>query len=314
MILTLSNKLKLSAAALMLGVGIGACQAPSAPVGEGKPSYGALASQNMADYYYPKEAGWTYVYESTITEYDNGGNLMLANYSAGYDTLKTLGYQGFNSPSGDSVYAFSVTHSVVSGRNNKNRFQLYYVKKGSSDNGGFIVGNNPSGFSNVDSVSAVAAAIDTILYAIEGPARDIIYNAGSGGTRTTMTDKIFYTAKNDEVQIWWSEGGAMRTTRLIWQEDLIKNNEWAYAAAVGDQSTTWKVRDESDPVYTDAGNFDAVKVEAFTQGLKTSATEYKWWGVNKGLVKQYDEWRVTNDGQNFRKKVKVRELVSTVKN
>jgi hypothetical protein len=313
MILALGNKLKLTIAALVLGVGIGSCSAPSSPVSNGPQSYGALATQNMADYYYPKEAGWTYVYKNTITEYDNGGNSVLSTYAGSTDTLRTLGYQGFNSPSGDPVYAFTVSHSVLTSRNSKNSIKLYYVKKGSSDNGGFIIGNDPTGFSNVDSVVATAAAIDTILYAIEGPARDVIYGNGSG-SRTSMVDKIFYTAKNDVVQIWWYENGAMRTTRLIWEQDLQKNNEWAYAAAVGDQSTTWKVRDESDLVSTGAGQFDAVKVEAFTQNLKTSATEYKWWGVNTGLVKQYDEWRITNDGQNFRKKTKVRELVSASKN
>jgi hypothetical protein len=262
----------------------------------------------MADYYYPTEAGHTYIYKNTITEYANGGNQVLNTRIGGYDTLRTLGYQGYNSPEGDPVYAFSVTYRVSVDRNSKEAFQLYYVKKGSSNNGGFIADNDPTGFSNLGSVNAVTAAIDTILYAVEGPARDVI--DGGNGAKAYRTDIIYYTASQDFVNIWWNENGAMRQTRLIWNEDFVKNNEWSYAAAVGDPYTTWVVKDPDQQISTDAGTFTTAKIQAYTQNLNTSTTEYKWWGRNTGLVTQYDEWRVTDDGQNFRKKTKVRELIS----
>jgi hypothetical protein len=299
--------LRLAALLLLASIGISACSAPSSPAGSGEKSFGTLAT-NMADYYYPTEAGKTYIYNNTITEYANGGNQVINTYQGGQDTLRTLGYQGFNSPEGDPVYAFSVTYRVSSERNNKDVFPLYYVKKGSSNNGGFIEGNDPTGFSNVGVVNAVSAAIDTILYAVEGPARDVI--DGATGTKSYRTDKIYFTAHQDYVNIWWNENGVMRQTRLIWNEDFVKNNDWSYAAAVGDPYTTWIVKDVDAQLTTGAGTFTTAKIQAFTQNLNTSTTEYKWWGRNTGLVTQYDEWRVTNDGQNFRKKTKVRELIS----
>ncbi|HET6513351.1 MAG TPA: hypothetical protein VFH43_14260 [Candidatus Kapabacteria bacterium] len=303
-----SQRLALAILFLSIGMGSSACNAPnSGPATAGDKSFGALAT-NMADYYYPTEEGHTYVYKNTITEFSNGGNQVMRTYTAGTDTLRTLGYQGFNSPNGDPVYAFSVTYRVSAERNNKDVFQLYYIPKGSSNNGGFITGNDPSGFSNVQSVNAVSAAIDTILYAVEGPARDVIDAPST--SKVWRTDKIFYTAHQDHVNIWWVENGAIRQTRLIWEQDFAKNDDWAYAAAVGDPYTTWVVKDVDAPLTTDAGNFTVAKIQAYTENLNTSTTEYKWWGRNTGLVRQYDEWRVTSDGQNFRKKTKVRELIS----
>ncbi len=298
---------RLAALLLLITFGLSACSQPNTPAGSGENAYGTLAT-NMADYYYPTEAGKTYVYKNTITEYNNAGNQVLQSYLGGYDTLRTLGYQGFNSPEGDPVYAFSVKFRVSSDRNNKTPFDLYYVKKGSSNNGGFIEGNDPTGFSNLGTVSAVAAAIDTILYAVEGPARDVIDAVGT--TKVWRTDRIFFSAHQDHVNIWWYENGAMRQTRLIWNEDFVKNNDWAYAAAVGDPYTTWVVKDVDAQLTTSAGTFTTAKLQAYTENLNTSTTEYKWWGRNTGLVSQYDEWRVTSDGQNFRKKTKVRELIS----
>lgn len=313
MIVNLNRKVRAAAAVLVMTASFGACNPPSAPVSAGSTSHGALVSQNMADYYYPTQPGWTYVYKQTITEYNNTGNQILSSYTGGYDTLKTLGYQGFLSPQGDSVFAFSVTYRVLQSKNTKDRFQLYYVKKGSSNNGGFIDNNNPTGISGIDSITAVAAAIDTILYAVEGPARDVIDNALATGSRIYRTDKIYFTAKNDVVSIWWYEFGALRQTRLVWEEELTKNTEWQYAQPVGDENTYWSVKDENESISTTDGTFDAAKIQAFTQDLKTSTIEYKWWGANTGLVKQYDEWRVTSDGLNFQKKTKVRELISSSK-
>jgi hypothetical protein len=298
---------RLAAPLLLITFGISACTAPNTPAGSGEKSFGTLAT-NMADYYYPTEAGKTYVYSNTITEYVNGGNQVLRSYAGGSDTLRTLGYQGYNAPDGSPVYAFSVTYRVSAEMNTKTPFQLFYVKKGSSNNGGFITDNDPTGFTDLGTVNAVAAAIDTILYAVEGPARDVI--DAEGTTKVWRTDKIYFTAHQDYVNIWWNENGAMRRTRLIWEEDFVKNNEWAYAAAVGDPYTTWIIKDADAQLTTDAGTFTTAKIQAYTQNLNTSTTEYKWWGRNTGLVSQYDEWRVTDDGQNFRKKTKVRQLIS----
>jgi hypothetical protein len=297
---------RFAAALLLASLGMSACSAPSAPAGSGDQSFGTLAT-NMADYYYPTQSGKTYIYRNTITEYSNTGNQVLSVTQGAYDTLRTLGYQGFDSPEGAPVYAFSVTYRVNAENNDKQAFPLYYVKKGNSNNGGFIIGNDPTGIQNTASVNVVSAAIDTILYAVEGPARDVI---DGPGTKSYRTDKIYFTAHHDFVNIWWNENGAMRETRLIWNEDFVKNNEWNYSAAVGDPYTFWTIKNVDAQLTTGAGTFTTAKIQAYTDGLNTPTTEYKWWGRNAGLVKQYDEWRVTSDGQDFRKKTKVRELIS----
>lgn len=297
---------RLAALLLVVSLGVSACSAPSGPVGSSDNSFGTLAA-NMADYYYPTTGGKTYIYKNTITEYNNGGNKVAETYVGGYDTVRLLGHQGFNAPDGSPISAFSVTYRVTADRNNKNSFPLYYVKKGNSNNGGFIVGNDPTGMSNVASLNVVTAAIDTILYAVEGPIRDII---DGPGTKSYRTDKIYYTANADHVNIWWVENGAIRKTRLCWDGDFTKNDEWNYAIAVGDPYTYWSVKNPDTQVTTPAGTFTTAQIEVFTENLNTSTAEYKWWGRNTGLVKQYDEWRVTSDGSDFRKKTKVRELIS----
>jgi hypothetical protein len=304
----IKNPIRFAASLLLISIGIGACSAPSTPAGSSDKSFGATGV-TMADFYYPKQAGVTYVYRNTISEYASNGNQLLSTYLGSTDTLRTLGYQGYNSPEGDPVYAFSVTYRVSPERNNKDVFPIYYVKKGSSNNGGFIAGNNPAGISNVSSINAVSSAIDTILYAVEGPARDIIDNVSSSGN-VYRTDILYFTSTATEIKIWWSENGTMRETRLVWDGETIRNADWAYAAAVGDPYTTWTIKDGSTQVQTGAGSFNAAKVEVYTENLNTSTTEYKWWAPNTGLVKQFDEWRVTSDGQNFRRKTKVRELIS----
>jgi hypothetical protein len=264
----------------------------------------------MADYYYPTVAGKTYIYRNTVTEFANGGNQAPLSYVTSTDTLRTLGYQGYNAPDGSPVYAFSVTYRVCADRDNKDQFKLYYVTKGNSSNGGFITGNDPrmiANLSNISSVNMTSASIDTILYAVEGPARDVI---DGPGPKVYRTDVIYFTAKADIVNLWWNENGAMRQTRLIWDGDFVKNEEWSYASSVGDPYTLWEVSDVSALTTTPAGTFSTAKISAFTSSINTPTTEYKWWGRNTGLVSQYDEWRVTNDGQNFRKKTKLRELIS----
>src|SRR3954467_5055064 len=125
---------RFAAALLLASLGMSACSAPSAPAGSGDQSFGTLAT-NMADYYYPTQSGKTYIYRNTITEYSNTGNQVLSVTQGAYDTLRTLGYQGFDSPEGDPVYAFSVTYRVNAENNDKQAFPLYYVKKGNSNNG-----------------------------------------------------------------------------------------------------------------------------------------------------------------------------------
>lgn len=292
---------------------LASCSAPNGPVASGGASYGVLSNKDMSEYYYPREAGWTYVYKHTITEYSNGGNSVSATYSGPYDTLRTLGYIG-KAPTGDSMFAFSVTYRLLESKNNKNRFQLYYFPKGGNANtGGFVKGNNRGTLTGLDSISSVAGAIDTILYVTEGPTRDVVDDYASNGNRVYRKDIIYFTAYKDSVKIWWKDGTVMRSTRIMWQRDFNKNDDWAYAQVVGDPYTWFQVDDEDQTISVDAGSFTCARIEAFTDRLNTSTQELKYWGSGTGLVKQYDEWRVSSDGQSFDKRTRVRELVSRTK-
>jgi hypothetical protein len=302
-------KLNLSALLVLLGLGVASCSEPSAPVGAGSESYGVLAGKDMRDYYYPREAGWTYIYKNTITEYIGTSNTVASTVTGSYDTLRTRGFSSVT-PTGDTLYAMDVSYRVLSNFANKNRFNLYYFKKGQSNNGGFIVGNNPASFnrSDLDSISSVAASIDTILYAVEGPTRDLIDNPNVSGTRLTRNDRIFFSAKGDSVYLWFKEGTQIRKIRQMWFAEFDKNADWQYAT--WDNYTYFKVANEDVTVSTEAGTFTAAELDVITEDLNTPVKETKHWGVGAGLVKQYDEWRTTTDGINYTRKTKTRELIS----
>jgi hypothetical protein len=303
-----SMKLNLSALLLLLGLGVASCSEPSAPVGAGSDSYGVISGRDMRDYYYPREAGWTYIYKNTFTDYVGTSNTVASTATGSFDTLRTKGFGLMYN--GDSLFTMDVTYRVLSPYANKNRFNLYYFKKGQSNNGGFIIGNSPVGFnrSDLDSISSVAASIDTILYATEGPTRDLIDNPYVSGSRVTRTDRLYYSAKGDSVFLWFKEGTTIRKIRQLWCNDFDKNLDWQYAT--WDNYTYFKVADEDMTASTPAGNFTAAELDVITEDLNTPVKELKYWGLGAGLVKQYDEWRITSDGVNYAKKSKVRELIS----
>lgn len=302
-------KLHISALLVLLGLGVASCSEPMAPAGAGSDSYGVISGRDMRDYYYPRQAGWTYIYKNTFTEYSGTSNTVASTVTGSYDTLRTRGFSSITAE-GDTLYAMDVTYRVLSNYANKNRFNLYYFKKGQSNNGGFIVGNNPASYnrSDLDSISTVAASIDTILYATEGPTRDLIDNAYATGSRLVRTDRIYFSAKGDSVFLWFKEGTTIRKIRQMWYKDFDKNLDWQYAT--WDNYTYFKVADEDVSVSTDAGTFTAAELDVITEDLNTPVKETKFWGLNAGLVKQYDEWRTTTDGINYTKKSKVRELIT----
>lgn len=294
---------------LLLGLGVASCSEPSAPAGAGSESYGVLANKDMRDYYYPRQAGWTYIYKNTFTEYVGTSNTVASTVVGSYDTLRTSGFSSITA-TGDTLYQMDVSYRTLSNFANKTRFNLYYFKKGESNNGGFIVGNNPTGYnrSDLDSISSVAASIDTILYAVEGPARELIDNPNATGSRVTRSDRIFYSAKGDSVFLWFKEGVTIRKIRQMWYTDFDKNDDWQYAT--WDNYTYFKVADADVTLSTPAGVFTAAELDVITEDLNTPVKETKFWGNGVGLVKQYDEWRTTTDGTNYTKKSKVRELIS----
>lgn len=303
-------KRTLSTLLLLLGVGISSCSPSDMSVSTGGESYGVLAQKDMREYYYPSQAGWTYIYKNTIQQYSGTGNTVASTEIGSYDTLRTRGLSHVL-PSGDSLFVMDVTYRVLAEKNNKNRFQLYYFKQGQSNNGGFIVGNDPSTFDRLrlDSISSVAASIDTILYATEGPTRDAIDHPRASGDRVTRTDRIYYTAKGDSVAVWFKDGATFRKLRQLWYAEFDKNDDWQYSD--WDNYTYFKVRDEDVTITTEAGAFTAAEIDVITEDLNTPVKELKFWARGAGLVKQYDEWRVTSDGgASFDKRTKVRELIS----
>jgi hypothetical protein len=308
--------MKISLLALvLLGFTISSCTVDEMPVAAGDTSYGVLSDKDMMTYYYPIQSGWTYVYQNTVQEFTQSGSKLLNTFTAPYDTLRTLGYMG-TSPDGDAMFGFDVTYRVLSSKNSKDNFNLYYVKQGSSSNGGFIIGNDPQGFASntLDSISTYAASIDTILYAVDGPTRDVIDGYQSNANYVYRTDRIFFTAKNDSVVLWYQDSptSPLRRVRQIWYQDISKNDDWQYA--LWENYTYLKVKDVDVNVSTSAGTFPSAEVEVITEDLNTPVKETKFWGVNTGLVKQVDEWRVTADGSNYKKRVKTRELISRTQN
>lgn len=304
--------MKISILALfLLAIGISSCAVDEMPVASGDSAYGLLSDKNMCDYYYPKQAGWTYVYQNTIQEMTTSGSKVLASFAGPFDTVRTLGFQGF-SPDGDTLYGVDVTYRVLLQYGVKNPLTLYYVKQGSSHNGGFIVGNNPTGYTTgtIGSITTAPAAIDTILYAVDGPLRDVIDSYNPNAQYQIRTDRILFTAKEDSVVLWYHDGPTMpfRRVRQLWYKNFDKNDDWQYAT--WDHYTYFKVADADVAVPTLAGAFQSAEIQVTTEDLNTPVKEFKYWAQGTGLVKQIDEWRITSDGTYFKKRIKTRELMS----
>jgi hypothetical protein len=110
------------------------------------------------------------------------------------------------------------------------------------------------------------------------------------------------------VFIWYKEGTVMRKVRQLWDDDFEKNDAWRYSD--WDTYTYLKVNDEDVDVSTEAGTFTCAQLQVVTDHLNTPVIESKQFGFQTGLVRQFDEWRVTSDGANYTRKAKTRELIS----
>ncbi len=304
-------------AVLFFGGVLASCsEQPSGPVTGGGASYGSLGSQDMSDYYYHKTAGYTYVFSNVQNFLDDDGNVT-ATYTGANDTVRTLGYDAANGPNGDSLYRIQITYRVDSAYAGRQWMNIYYVGT-SPTNGGFLTqGTNPSdvpGCVFMGKPRPRPVSTDTILAGIAGYVRtqtDDFTNAS--GHFKWQTDTLWFTSHGDSTIIWerFFAGGPLRMSRLIFCKNFTNNSTWTYDQI--DATTIFTVNDKDQQVTVPAGTYNhCVKIDVRTSKVSDDIpiTEKKWFACGTGIIKQYDKWATTTDGQTFQMQDFTRSLIS----
>jgi hypothetical protein len=265
-------------------------------------SHGSLGSSNMSDYYYRKQAGWTYVFQNRDAVHNADGSVTIR--SGANDTVRTLGYAGMTGPNGDSLFKVAITYRVLSTYAGRPEIDLLYLTNGHSSNGAFI--DQSFGLSNEQSMYKRPRPVstDTILAGVAGRIRTLCDDfAGSGAPVTWQTDTLWFTSHGDSVFIWERFPGmtTLSCSRLIFCRDFQTGtgNGWTYDMIYG--STYMRVKDVDDSYSTNAGTFNhTAQIEVLTPSVSDNMpiTEYKWFACGVGEVAQTDQFYVSTNGYN----------------
>jgi len=289
---------------------------PQAPAASGGISYGALASNNMRDYYYPTKAGYTYVYRHTEKRYDKDGALV-SSIAGAYDTLTTLGFKRM-SPSGDSLTAFVLKYRLLAQYAGRQVMALPYVlKKANRDDGAWFEGDAIQE-SQEDEAQFITnpkpkpVGTDTILAGIAGRVKSVADAFASTGARVWQSDTIYFQAERDSVVIWEHDihTGRLFRGRLLFYKDAKNNSKWQYGLWEG--STYFDVDDVDDVVNVPAGAYRSIDIAVTTPDVYAPIKEHKWFGYTAGLIKQIDTYYLTTTGK-LKDKFKaemIRDLIS----
>ncbi|HWF43596.1 MAG TPA: hypothetical protein VG537_03035 [Candidatus Kapabacteria bacterium] len=294
---------------------------PNGPTSAGA-SHGSLGSTNMCDYYYKKDAGWTYVYQNVEKIYNSTGTVTL---TAANDTLRTLGYNGI-APNGDSLFRLQITYRVLSSYAGRGQVDINYISNGHSQNGAFVDGTAQiTGVVTMDKKPRPVST-DTILAGVVGRVRTLCNDFTNTGSYAWQTDTLWFSSHSDSVLIWERFPGlsTLSCSRLVFCNDFSNNVgsngtgsnvSWCYDLIW--QSTYLSVDDANQSLTVPAGTYPyTVKLNVYTPAVSDNmpTTEYKWFSCGVGFTKEYDSWRVTSDGTNFTSEDFTRSLISLTHN
>jgi len=318
------NSLWLKGAALGLfaAAALVSCSvSPNGPAGFG-PSHGSLGSTNMCDYYYSKQAGWTYTFNNVENIYNSDGSV--TTLTGAPDYVQTMGPDGF-APTGDSLFRIQITYRVLQQYAGRNPFDLWYVNSGNSATSGFVDGgaNVPGMVSMPKRPKPVST--DTILAGVAGRIRTLVDDFSNTGTYVWQTDTLWLSSANDSVFIWERFQGATSLTRsrCLFTKDFVNNPtsnshqsnvSWTYDLINAPTSTNLHVADPNMTLTVPAGTYQYTAEFSVDNTLNVPSSEHKWFSFGVGLTKQYDSWNITTDGVTFTPEDFTRTLISLTHN
>lgn len=305
-----------------LGLTVTGCSVdPSGPAMSGA-EHGGLGSQNMSDYYYKRDSGWTYVYSNVEKIYNSDGSVA-QTFTGSPDTVRTLGFDGF-APNGDSLFRIEISYRILTSFAGLPYLDIYYIPSTKNDNthGAFVDG----GATNLPNEVVFGkkprpVSTDTILAGLCGRVRTMVDDFSNSTTNWTwQKDTLWVTSRLDTVFIWEYLPGSMTKvkSRCVFIRNFQTGNSWPYDLInAPDYGTYYYVADKDCSKTTPAGTFShCVNISVKTNEIESKDfnREDKWYACNYGPVYQYDWWYVTTDGNSFNKQDFARTLVSVSHN
>ncbi len=300
---------------------LAACSvSPDGPAALGG-SHGSLGSPNMSDYFYKKQAGWTYIFQNTENIYDSNGVITQSLLGAN-DIVQTMGFDQIG-PNGDSLFRYQITYRVSAAYAGGAPFDLYYIPATRSNmtHGAFIAPGAIVGGAIPMQTRPRPVSTDTILAGIAGLIRTRADDFTNTGAYVWQTDTIWYSEHNDSAFIWEHQGGMpgapIVEERCIFTRDFVNNgwkSKWDYDVINEPNSQTFCSVDNKDTlvVLPSMVSPHTVNIRMTTKELADKDFNYenKYFGCYIGPVYQYDWWYLTSDGVTFTKQDFTRQLVS----
>gem|GEM_PF-1549100 len=296
---------------------------PAGPGGSHGTQNSSLGSTSMSDYFYKKQAGWTYTFQNVEKIYNSDGSVA-QTLTGSNDVVVCKGFDQMAS-NGDSLFRYEITYRVLAAYANGTQMTVNYVTATHS---------NQSHGAFVDPSSTVSGMItmqkrprpvstDTILAGIAGLIRTRANDFTNNGTYVWQTDTIWYSEHNDSAFIWEHAGinGPITQERCIFTRDFTTNgwaSHWSYDVInEPNPQTTCTVNTSNMSMTVPATtSSNTVDIGFTTTELADYDFNYedKYYGCYIGPVYQYDWWYVTTDGSTFTKQDFTRSLLSLTHN
>jgi hypothetical protein len=314
--------LRLLALLAIAGATLTSCAvSPNGPASTGA-SHGSLSNGDVSNYYYKKDAGWTYVFSNVEKVYPNSsahciGGCQPTTYTGSNDTVRTMGFDGF-APNGDSLFRVEISYRVLTTYAGRSPINIYYLAPGAFHQGAFVDGS-VYGMSTMGKEPRPVST-DTILAGIVGRIRTKCDDFTNMGSYTWQIDTLWFSSHADSVYIWeniGTSGTLLVQSRCIFVKNFVQNSSWVYDVINVPTTTTCVVTDPSTSVTVPAGYFSNVAdIRVYTPEVEDKGfnkeDKYFAWGV--GCVYEYDWWYVTSNGTTFNKQDFTRSLISLTHN
>jgi len=306
--------------ALVTSFSLSSCSVnPEGPAVSGA-AHGQLGSTNMSDYYYKREAGWTYVFSNVEKIYDTVGDLT-QTLTGSNDTVRTMGFDGF-APNGDSLFRVEITYRILAGWANRPFMNIRYLAstKSNSSHGAFVDGPIPTQPVGTVSMGKKPRPVstDTILACLVGRVRTVAddFTNNVDSNYVWQRDTVWVTSRLDTVFVWEYLPGSFTKvqSRCLFLRDFQNNDSWYYDVInAPTYGTTYFVDDKDVSVTTAAGTFSHcvnIRVKTTEIESKDFNRENKYYACGYGPIHEYDWWYVTTNGYTFNKQDYTRSLIS----
>jgi hypothetical protein len=251
-----------------------------------------------SDYWYPHAKGLVIVYSNTDTLFNVATSSFTVTHGLN-DTVKSLGYQGIFSPSGDSLFAVVATYLVWVDCGGRGVTTLRYLPQGTGCPGAFIEGSaSISGETTTSLPASREVSGDSIAGALAGRLKSF-GGSCSAGSKVWQKDTIYFTSIGDSVVLWNHANplGPITPFKSVFLRLITLGDSWRIATDL--DSSTYAVGSTSTSVTVPAGTYDAILLTVASPQYHLPLIEKKYFTQGVGLIRQEDSWNVTTDGITF---------------